>query len=225
MPNSPKERNNEPSSFESLGHELADDTKLLTQSLGGPRGMFESGAPAILFVIFYSVTNQDLQNSIFASLSAGLILAILRLIKREALTQVFSGFIGLAFSAWLATKSGKAENFFLPGILTNLIYATACVVSLVINKPILGYVIESIRGENSNWQNNRDLLKRYRAMTFLWSAVFLLRVIVMAPLYFANQTVLLGFFKIALGWPLFALAAYLTYALSNKSAINKSAKT
>jgi hypothetical protein len=206
-----------PNNFESLSHELADDTKLLTQSLGGARGMFESGAPAIFFVIAYSVTNQDLRSSVFASLSIGLILAILRLIKRESLTQVFSGFIGLAFSAWLATKSGKAENFFLPGIITNLIYAAACVISLIINRPLLGYVIESIRGTKNDWRTNKKLLKRYRAMTFLWSAVFLLRVVIMAPLYLANQTVLLGFFKIALGWPLFALAAYLTYALSSKT--------
>lgn len=204
------------SNKESLGHELADDTKMLASQLGGPRGMFESGAPAIIFVIVYSISGQDLRNSVFAALSIGLILGIVRLLKRESLTQVAAGLIGLAFSAWLATRSGKAENFFLPGILTNLIYGAACLVSLAIKKPLLGYVIEAIRGASTSWQSNTELVKRYRAMTFLWTSVFFIRVAVMAPLYFANQTVLLGFFKVALGWPLFALAGYLTYAMSRK---------
>jgi hypothetical protein len=201
---------------ESIGHELADDTKLLAAQLGGPRGMFESGAPAIIFVAVYSISNQDLRNSVFAALSAGMILGILRLVKRESLTQVLAGLVGLAFSAWLASRSGKAENFFLPGILTNLIYGAICFISLLVKKPLLGYVVESIRGTKSNWQEDAESVKKYRAMTFLWTAVFFIRVGIMAPLYFANETVLLGFFKVALGWPLFALAGYLTYAMSKR---------
>lgn len=201
---------------ESLGHELADDTKLLAAQLGGTRGMFESGAPAITFVAVYSVSNQDLKNSVFAALSIGIILGVLRLVKRESLSQVLAGLVGLAFSAWLASKSGKAENFFLPGILTNLIYGAVCLISLVIKKPLLGYVVESIRGTKSDWLKDAPSVKKYRAMTFLWTAVFFIRVGIMAPLYLANEAVLLGFFKVALGWPLFALAGYLTYAMSRK---------
>jgi hypothetical protein len=57
-------------------------------------------------------------------------------------------------------------------------------------------------------------MRKYRALTFLWFAVFAIRVLVMTPLYLANNTVALGFFKLALGFPLFALAAYATYAMS-----------
>jgi hypothetical protein len=39
----------------------------------------------------------------------------------------------------------------------------------------------------------------------------------MGPLYLANETTLLGFFKVALGWPLFGLAAYLTFALNKRA--------
>lgn len=205
-----------PNNQESFSHEIADDTKLLADSLGGPRGMLESGAPAIIFVLIYALTNSNLQLSIFAALSVGFVLALLRLFNREPLTQVIAGLVGLAFSAWLATKSGKAENFFLPGILTNLGYAIICIFSLVINKPLLGYVIESLKGGTSSWQKNLDLVKRYRAITYLWTLVFVIRLLVMVPLYLANNTVALGFFKLALGWPLFALAGYATYAMSIK---------
>lgn len=201
---------------ESFSHEIADDSKLLADSLGGPRGMFESGAPSIIFVLIYALTNSNLQLSIFGAIATGLVLAALRLFKRQQLTQVIAGLVGLAFSAWLATKSGKAENFFLPGILTNLGYAVICAVSLVINKPLLGFVIESLKGGSSDWLTKKDLVKRYRAITYLWTLVFAVRLIIMGPLYLANNTVALGFFKLALGWPLFALAAYATYAMSVK---------
>jgi hypothetical protein len=201
----------------SIGDELVEDSKLLADSLGGPRGMIESGAPAIVFITTYSLSKQDLQNSLYAAISVAAIFAVLRLMRRETQSQVIAGFIGVAFSAWLATKSGKAENFFLPGILTNLVYATVCIISLIINKPILGYVLESLRGQSSTWQKNKEALKRYRAITILWSLVFLLRVLIMGPLYLANETTLLGFFKVALGWPLFGLAAYLTFALNKRA--------
>ena len=201
---------------ESLSHELADDTKLLADSLGGPRGMLESGLPAIIFVITYAATKNDLAISIYGALTSGLVLAAIRLVQKQKLTQVIAGLIGLAFSAWLATKSGKSENFFLPGILTNVGYLAACVISLVVNKPLLGYVIESLKGSNSNWTKDRYLIRKYRALTFLWAAVFGLRVLIMTPLYLANNTVALGFFKLGLGWPLFALAAYATYAISTR---------
>lgn len=201
-----------------LVHELADDSKYLVESLGGARGIFESGSPAIVFVAAYAITNQQLKPAVYAALSLGLVLAVLRLVKRESLIQVTSGFIGIAFSAWLATKSGKAENFFLPGILTNVGYAAACVISLALNRPLLGYVLEAMRGtQNVNWRKNPSLLKKYRAITILWSGVFLIRVLIMAPLYLANETVLLGFFKVALGWPLFALAAYATFLMSKRT--------
>ncbi|MEN9741350.1 MAG: hypothetical protein RIR66_306 [Actinomycetota bacterium] len=199
---------------ESITHELADDSRLLVDSLGGPRGMLESGLPSIIFVIAFASTESNLRVSVYSALAAGLVLAVIRLVQKQKLTQVIAGLIGLAFSAWLATKSGKSENFFLPGILTNVAYGAACIISIAINKPLLGYVIESLKGSASNWTTNQYLMRKYRALTFLWTAVFAIRVLVMAPLYFANNTVALGFFKLALGWPLFALAAYATYAMS-----------
>jgi hypothetical protein len=207
----------DPTKPESQGAEIADDTKLLISQLGGGRGMFESGAPAILFVISYSVTDRNIEMSVLVALAVGLLLGIIRLLKRQPLTQVIAGLVGLIFSAWLATNSGKAENFFLPGILTNLFYAAACIISLLINRPLIGYVIEAIKGSGANWLSDRRLVRRYRSITVLWSAVFSIRVLVMGPLYLANETVLLGFFKVALGWPLFALAGYLTFAMSKSS--------
>lgn len=201
---------------ENFSNELSDDLKLLTSSLGGTRGMIESGAPALVFITAYALTSQNLRLSVFAAVSVGLILAVFRLAKRQTLSQVTAGFIGLAFSSWLAISSGQAQNFFLPGILMNFVYAGACLVSLIVNKPLIGYLIESIRGTKTDWLKNRELLRRYRAMTYLWFGVFGLRVLIMTPLYFANQIALLGFFRLALGLPLFALAGYITYAMSKR---------
>lgn len=206
-----------PNNPDSVAEELADDTKLLASSLGGPRGMFESGAPSLVFVATYALSKNNLQISIYSAITIGILLGIYRVVKRQTLSQITAGFIGLGFSAWLATRSGNAEDFFLPGIITNFIYASICLISLIINRPILGFVIESIKSSNSKWQQNQNLVKRYRTMTYLWFAVFMIRVLVMAPLYLANQTVLLGFFKLALGWPLFAFSAYATYALNKKN--------
>ena len=74
----------------SIGDELVEDSKLLADSLGGPRGMFESGAPVIVFITTYSLSKQDLQNSLYAAISVAAIFAVLRLMRRETQRWIWS---------------------------------------------------------------------------------------------------------------------------------------
>ena len=47
------------------------------------------------------------------------VLAVARLIRRQTTQFALSGVIGVAFGAFVATRTGNAEDFFLPGILIN----------------------------------------------------------------------------------------------------------
>jgi hypothetical protein len=54
--------------------------------------------------------------------------------------------------------------------------------------------------------------------TWLWAAVFLLRLIVQIPLYLAHAVVVLGVVRTAMGLPLFALALWATWRLVRQPA-------
>lgn len=208
---------NEPTiDSEHLSDEIASDNQLIADSLGGWQGMLESGFPALSFALVYFLSSKNLHTALVASLIAALVLGTMRKVRGGSLQNVASGFIGIGISAYLTTKTGKAENFFLPGILTNAAYFTACLISLLVRKPLVGFVVGSLKGDLTSWLTSPRLRKEFSALTWLWTMVFGLRLLVTVPLYLSGSVTSLGFAKIALGWPLFLLAGYISFRVLNR---------
>lgn len=194
-----------------------DDSELLASALGGWAGVIDAGLPFLVFTGAYLITNRDLEVTLYASVGTGVVLAIVRLVRRQSLQQVFSGLIGIGIAAFLAQRTGNADNFFLPGIISNAAYTSACLISIAIHKPLLGYVIEAMRGRDMSWVREAQALRLFSTITWLWALIFGVRVAVMFPLYLLGQTAALGTLKILLGYPLFALGIFVTFKLLSKS--------
>jgi len=202
---------------ENMVSEIKDDSELLAAALGGWAGVIDSGLPFAVFTVAYLVTDRDLETTLYASVGSAGILAILRLVRRQSLQQVFSGLIGIAIAAFLASRTGNADNFFLPGIITNAAYASVCLISIAIHKPLLGYVIEAMRGRDMSWVKDPVAHRLFSTITWLWVLIFGVRVAIMFPLFLLGQTAALGALKILLGYPLFALGIFVTFRLLAKA--------
>jgi hypothetical protein len=205
--------NNSDPSNEDVESEIKDDSALLASALGGWAGVLDSGLPFVVFTVAYLVTDRDLESTLYASVGTAAVLAVFRLLRRQSLVQVFSGLIGIAIAAFLAQRTGNAENFFLPGIITNALYASACLISIAIHKPLLGYVIEAMRGRDMSWVRDPQAHRLFSTITWLWTLIFGIRVALMFPLYLLGQTAALGTLKLLLGYPLFALGIFVTFKL------------
>jgi hypothetical protein len=192
---------------------LGVDRAMLDQAIGGWRGMIDSGLPAAVFVVVYLVTSQQLQPAVVAALITGLVIAALRLARRESLQQVVAGFFGVAISAFVATRTGRAENYFLIGILINVAYMLVYAVSCLVRWPLLGLIIGYVRGDATGWRSDPRQYRAYATASWIWVAMFGLRLVIQLPMYFAGAVGMLGVAKLALGWPLFLLAAYLSYRI------------
>lgn len=204
------------SNDEGIVHEIKDDSELLAKALGGWAGIVDSGLPFLVFTIAYLATDRNLQVTLYAALGTAAILAVLRLARRQSLQQVLAGLFGIAIAAFLARRTGNADNFFLPGILTNAAYTAACLVSIFAKRPLLGYVLEAMRGNDMSWVKDKKKHNLFSTITWVWTLMFGIRVAIMLPLYFLGQTAALGILKILLGYPLFALAIFVTYRLLTK---------
>jgi hypothetical protein len=66
-------------------------------TLGGPIGIIESLIPGTVYVTLFSLTLNVVLSAIVAG-STALVFAILQLIRKRPLTQVFAGIVGLAFA-------------------------------------------------------------------------------------------------------------------------------
>ena len=187
-----------------------DDRDKVVNALGGKKGLIDSGLPSILFLIVFNIAD-NLRTALFAAVITSAVLTILRLIKKDTIQHVISGFIGVAFCAYLANRTGNATDFFLPKFLTNLVYGTVYLIANLAGWPILGLMLGPILGENLSWRHNRARKTAYLQASWLWVGLFFTRLIVQYPIYRSGNLNLLGTVNLAMGYPLFFAAAYGTW--------------
>jgi hypothetical protein len=193
----------------------AVSSTLLADAIGGPRGMLDTGIPAVVFVIVNAATS--LTPAIFAALGFGVLLLAIRLVRRQPIQQALAGFIGIGIAAFVAHRTHSAKGFFLPGILSQAALTIVAIVSLVIRKPYIGYVMGAIDARFAHWRESPRLLRAMNQATLIWGFVFLFRTVVQGLLYLANRPGWLAAVQLAQGWPLFAAALAATYALCRRA--------
>lgn len=194
-----------------------NDRDKVVNALGGKKGLIDSGLPSVLFLIVFNIAD-NLRTAVYAAVITSALLTILRLIKKDTIQHVISGFIGVAFCAYLANRTGNATDFFLPKFLTNLVYGTVYLIGNVAGWPILGLVLGPILGENLLWRKNSERKKAYIRAGWLWVAMFYLRLLVQVPIYLSGpeNLNLLGSVNLAMGYPLFAAAAWGSWLIIKK---------
>jgi hypothetical protein len=192
----------------------------LLDELGGPQGIADSSIPGLAFVIAYTVTGQKLELAAGIAVGIALLIALVRLIRGERARYAASGFLGVALAAFIATRTGKAEDFFLPGLLFNGGYALIYAISIAVRWPLMGVFIGPLIGEGMNWRQDPDRVRLFSKISWIWVGTFLLRLAVQLPLYLSGSLVALGIAKTAMGLPIFALAIYLSYLMLRAAGID-----
>ncbi|HEV2785107.1 MAG TPA: DUF3159 domain-containing protein [Solirubrobacteraceae bacterium] len=183
------------------------------EAVGGPLGMAETSLPAVAFVVAYTVSGSDTNTAAIVAVVLALVLSVARIARRQSPIYALSGLVGVGFAAFVATRSGRAENFFLPGLLANAAYASAFLISLAVRWPLVGIIVTKLDGEANEWRDDPLRVRAFVRATWLWAGVFLLRLAVQLPLYLAGAVVALGVAKTAMGLPLFGLGLWLTWLL------------
>jgi hypothetical protein len=184
----------------------------LQATIGGPRGLAESILPMTVFSVVWAFTH-DVPRSVLAALLPAVIFAVWRIVAREPLTQAVSGVLGIALGAGIALYTGRAQDFFLPGILKNVGFGAVYAISALVRWPLVGVLLGFTLGEDLNWRRVPPRMRVYQQATWIWVAVFALRAVVQGWLYSTGQATALGFVNVLLGLPLFGLAVGLTWLL------------
>jgi hypothetical protein len=191
----------------------------LREAVGGPLGMAETSLPAVAFVVAYTASGSDTNTAATVAVGLAVVLSLARLVRRESPVHALSGLVGVAFAAFVATRSGRAENFFLPGLLANAAYASAFLISLAVRRPLVGIIVTKLDGEGDEWRRDPARVRAFVRATWLWATLFLVRLIVQLPLYFAGAVVALGVVKTAMSLPLFGIGLWLTWLLVRRHRI------
>jgi hypothetical protein len=179
------------------------------QQMGGVSGLIYSSLPVLVFVPVSSLAG--LMPAIYTALGVATLILVWRLIRRESLQPAVSGFFAVGVSALIAYMVGESKGYFLLGIWSSLLYAGVFALSVLIRRPLVGYVWGWVNGRDRGWREVRRAVTAFDVATLTWVLVFGARFVVQNHLYDEDQTGLLGVARIAMGWPLTAVAALVTY--------------
>lgn len=169
-----------------------DEAHPLRVLLGGPWGAIESMAPTVLFVLAYFGSGNNLAVAVGVALGVALVLAGIKLARREKPVRVLSGLLGVAIAALFAAYQDDPLGFFQIRVLANILSALAFAGSILIKRPLMGVIIGPIMGTGMRWRQDPDLLKAYSRVTWLWAILSLVRAAIQVPLIQAGQLGWLG---------------------------------
>lgn len=197
----------------SVDGKLSLDGKSMLEGMGGKLGVAETILPSMLFGISFALTGQSIISVSLAGGTSALFI-IYRLVTRKSASSALIGAIAVGFAAWLALREGgQAVDYFIPGFITNAVYASVLLVSILVRWPLIGVLVEVLRGKNTSWRKDRKKQTVYTALTAFWVAFFSLRLAVQVPLYLTGSAELLAAARVAMGPPLYALVILSTWLI------------
>jgi len=188
----------------------------LSVSLGGSRGMLESALPFVAFTLAWVVSRTlaaplpapPLYLALGAAIVTAIVLALVRLLQHQSVRFVLQAVIPTAIAAVIAARTGRAADVFLPGILYNGVLALVSALSIVLRKPLVGFVLGAAVGDPTGWTSDRGLVRMTSKLTAVLAVPYVVRFVVQLPLFLTGQVVLLGVAKVVLGWPLLLAALF-----------------
>jgi hypothetical protein len=192
-----------------------EDRDRIINALGGKKGLFDSGIPALVFLIVFNLRD-DVVEAAFVALGLSAIITVLRLIKREKLQSAISGIIGVLICYLLVRSTGKAEDFYLPGLFINAGYGALYLLTNIAGWPIIGLVLGPLLGEDFHWRKVPERKRVYMLAGWLWVGLFFSRLAVQLPLYLSGNVNALGIARLIMGYPLFIACAWATWLVIKK---------
>jgi hypothetical protein len=199
----------EPGSTENGSSAFPARGNAVLEQMGGISGLIYSSLPVVAFVPLS--TAFGLVPAIIGALGVAALILVWRLVRRESAQPAISGFFGVGISALIAYIVGASKGYFLLGIWMSLFWAVVFGLSILIRRPVVGYIWGWVNTHDRDWRPVRRAVLAFDLATFVWVLVFTSRFVVQQHLYDADQTGWLGVARIAMGWPLTAVAALVTY--------------
>ncbi|WP_314853728.1 DUF3159 domain-containing protein [uncultured Microbacterium sp.] len=183
------------------------------RAMGGWRGVLESVLPGLAFVLLFTLT-RDLVLSLVVSVGLAAVLTIVRLVQRSTISAALGGLVATAAAAALALWTGRAQDNFVPGLITNAAYGTAFLISALVGWSLIGLAVGFLMNEGTAWRTDARKRRVFFWLAIAWAALFFVRLAVQLPLYLAGTdeaTTTLGTLKLVMGLPLFAPLVAVTW--------------
>lgn len=191
--------------------EEASTGAVVWKAMGGWRGVLESVLPSLAFVVLFTLRPDVLGLALGVSVGLAAVFTVVRLVQKSPPAAALGGLVAAAAAATLALWTGRGEDNFIPGFITNGLYGTALLVSAVVGWSLIGLAVGFLMGDGTTWREDKRKRRVFRWLGIAWATLFYARLAVQLPLYFAGDVTALGTAKLIMGLPLFAPLVAVTW--------------
>ncbi|WP_432757819.1 DUF3159 domain-containing protein [Saccharopolyspora erythraea] len=187
------------------------DRDSLMRLLGGRTTAIDASLPPVVFGLAWFVFGESIAAGGAAAVVVGAVIAAWRLRKGDRPVAVLVSLLAVSFGAIIALHTGHAADFFLIRLVTNAASGLVWVVSIVVRWPLLGVVVGTVLGQGRRWRRDPALLRAYGRASWVWVCQYLVRLVVLIPLWTANAVVALSVAQVVLTWPLVAVCVAVSW--------------
>ncbi|MFC4002065.1 DUF3159 domain-containing protein [Prauserella oleivorans] len=186
--------------------EPAPGRESLASLLGGRKGAIDATLPPVAFVAGWLVADSSIGWGAATAIAVSIAVGAFRLLRGDKARAVVVSLAAVVVAALIALRTGRAQDFFLIQLLSNVASALAWATSIVVRWPLLGVVVGLVLGQKTRWRRDPALLRAYSRASWVWVfGQYTLRVAVFGALWWAGEVVALGIARTVLSWPLVAL--------------------
>lgn len=191
------------SKFKELQEEL---TAVLT---GRGARLLDSFFPLLVFLIANSFLGVN--DALLGSLGVAGLFALYRIFQRDSLVYSLGGLGGVLLAAVFINISGSETGYFFPGLISGAITVILCVVTVVLNRPLVAWTSFITRRWPLEWYWHPQVLPAYNEVTIMWGVVFAARLALEFWFFQREALSALGVVRVFLGWPLTVILLIVSY--------------
>ncbi len=175
----------------------------------GRGNLVDTIIPPIVFLVLNAAAG--FTAALWGALGLALLLAAVRLVRRQPIRYAVGGLGGVALAVLIAQIVGRAEGFFLPNLLSGAGTIILMLISLIAGRPLVAWTSYLARRWPQDWYWHPRVRPAYSEVTWLWLVVFALRLGLQWAVLQSEEPGLLALTNLVAGWPTTIILLALSY--------------
>jgi hypothetical protein len=176
--------------------ELVEEFRLV---FTGRSNLIDSIVPPVIFLVVNALLG--FQIAIWGSLAVALLITGFRLSRRQSLRYGLGGVGGVVLAILVAKLIGRAEGYFLPGMVTGGLTILGCLLSVIVGRPLVAWTSYIARRWPLDWYWHPKVRPAYNEVTLAWAVFFAIRLGLQWSLFQEQAAGLLAVIQVVTGWP------------------------
>jgi hypothetical protein len=187
------------------------DEDRIRQAMFTTQGIVDSLVGPIVFLVLYRASG--LNAALIGAGAVALALVGVRALRGQDTTTAWYGVVGVGIGVALAKATGSSDGYFIPKVVSNLLYGVVFLGSVLVGKPLIGIAWAFFHRQPLQWGYRREVKRVFMALSLMWAGAHFLRAAVYGVLI-ADDTdrgSALATATLILGLPLTALLLAATF--------------